>query len=460
LSTLFIICSVAIVLAIFLGAEFATPGWRDHSSTLLVAISALTLTAMTLGLALFYDDREDALKIREHLLITIGLGVLLWIVFGYSLAFSGGNDFVGGFSKAFLAGALRSSAPTFTSGVQISELSFVIFQGCIAVITPTLVVGALARQMKFSALLLFVPLWATLIYFPIAHMVWYWAGPDAISDAVKALAAAGDAAAKTAAQAKFDEVNTDAGWIYKKGAIDYAGGLVVALNAGVSGLIGFLLLYRRNASARRDGLRPMTGMGAFGLLMMWLAWFGFIAGSYLDFGDHVTRLAMANCFWATAAAAFAGAMTEWMLRGPPSNRGALYGALAGIVTVAPAAGYAGTTGAIVLGLCAGALVEASVNASRRLGFNALPDMPVIYFSGGVIGTLATGILASPALRGTGIMDYSTGMTGDYDFVAQMISQGWGVVTTLLWAGLGSLLIFKIIDMVVGLKPAPHRSVES
>jgi Amt family ammonium transporter len=188
---------------------------------------------------------------------------------------------------------------------------------------------------------------------------------------------------------------------------------------------------------------------------MWLAWFGFNAGSYLDFGHHITTLAMANCFWATAAGAFAGAMTEWMLRGQFSNRSVLYGALAGIVTVTPAAGYAGTMGTIVLGLCAGAFAEVSVYASRRLGFGALPDLLVIYFFGGIIGTLATGILCSAALGGVGIMDYTTGKIADYDFVAQMVAQGWGVVTTLLWVGLGSLMIFKIIDMVVGLQPAPR-----
>jgi Amt family ammonium transporter len=435
-----------------------TPALRDLSSALLTAVSVLIVIAMISGLTLFYGDENSMTEILSRLLVAAGIGVLVWTIYGYSLAFTGGSDFIGGFSKAFLVGVPGSRAATFSVDVNIAEASYVFFQGCFAAVTPALFVAALAWRLRIAAIALFVPLWATLVYFPIAHMDWYWAGPDAISDAAKAIEAAGDFAAKTAAQAKLDVVNADAGWIFKKGMIDYAGGLV-ALTAGVAGLIGFILLYGRNPSARRYDLPSMSGANAFGLLLMWLAWFGFNAGSYLDFGDHITRLAMANCFWATAAAAFAGTMTGWMIEDRLSLRSVLYGALAGIVTVTPAAGYAGTTGTIILGLCAGVSVQTSVTASRILASNALPDLLIIYFLGSVLGTLATGFLASPALGGTGIIDYSTGKIGDYDFVAQMISQGWGVVATLLWAGLGSLLVFKIIDMVVGLKPAP-RSIQS
>lgn len=452
LTTLIVIAVTAAILGALLGDHSVSSTWRDWTSAILTAVSVLTLIVMTLGLALFYGDDGSVAEILERVLVTVGVIAFVWIVFGYSLTFTGEGDFIGGFSRAFLTGLTGSRASTFTVGVTISELSFVIFQGCLAAIALALVIGMLGKRMKLAAIALFVPLWVMLIYFPITHMVWYWTGPDAISDAVKALNAAGAGAAKTAAQARLDEVTADAGWLYKKGMIDYAGGTIMAINAGVAGLVGFFQIDGATVSAPRNSSRPMSGKSVLGLLLMWLAWFGLNAASYLDFGDPATKVAMASCFSATGAAAIAGVAVEWLVRGRISLRGVLYSALAGIVAVTPVSAFSGTGGAIVLGLCAGALAIGSLNASRSLGFGSLPDLPLIYFSGGILGTLLTGILLNPALGGMGVIDYTTGKIADYDFAAQMISQIWGVCTTLLWAGIGSAILYKVVDMFVGLRP--------
>src|SRR3978361_48795 len=278
------------------------------------------------------------------------LVIILWALYGYSLAFTGGSDFIGGFSKAFLMGVTTDSkAATFSVDANISELVYVCFQMTFAAITPALIVGAFAERMRFAAVALFIPLWVTLIYFPIAHMVWYWAGPDAISDAVKALAAAGDAAAKAAAQAKLDEVNADAGWIFKKGAIDFAGGTVVHINAGIAGLVGALLIGKR-VRYGKDLMAPHSQtMSMIGASLLWVGWFGFNAGSNLE-ASGGAALAFINTFVATAAAAVSWAVCDQFVHGKPSMLGAASGAVAGLVAVTPASGYAGPMGSIVLGL--------------------------------------------------------------------------------------------------------------
>jgi ammonium transporter, Amt family len=223
LTVLLVIGSIATVLATLLGDRVGVSALQPWSSELLTAVSVLVLVAMTAGLALFHlAEGASVSAILERLLIAIGIIVLLWIAFGYSVTQTGGNDFIGGFSKAFLTLVTADSrAPTFTGGFTISEFSFVIFQGCVAAITAALIVGVLGKQIKLAAIVVFVPLWVTLVYFPILHMAWYWAGPDAIADAAKAVAAATDAAAKNAAQARLDEIVTDAGWLFKKGLLDY-----------------------------------------------------------------------------------------------------------------------------------------------------------------------------------------------------------------------------------------------
>ena len=309
------------------------------------------------GLALFYGGlvrTKNMLSVLMWVFYSVCIVVILWAVVGYSLAFTGGSTaFVGGFSKAFLAGVTTDSkAATFSVGANIPELVYVCFQMTFAAITPALIVGSMVERMKFSAMALFLPLWLLLVYCPIAHMVWYWAGPDAIDAAAKALAAAADGAAKTAAQAKLDEVNADSGLIFQWGAIDFAGGTVVHINAGIAGLVGAFLVGKRIGFGKELMPPHSLTMNMIGAALLWVGWFGFNAGSNLEASGGAV-LAMTNTFVATAAAALSWMVVEWMGKGKPSLLGLVTGAVAGLVAVTPASGYAGPMGAIVLGLLAG-----------------------------------------------------------------------------------------------------------
>jgi len=288
-------------------------------------------------------------------------------------------------------------------------------------------------------------------------MVWYWAGPDAISAALKAVETAADGAAKTAAQAAFETAKTafadDAGWIFKKGAIDFAGGTVVHINAGIAGLVGALLIGRR-VGYGKDLMAPHSlTMSMIGASLLWVGWFGFNAGSNLE-ANGGAALAMTNSFVATAAAAMAWMFAEWIVKGHPSVLGALSGAVAGLVAVTPAAGYAGPMGAIVLGLVVGVVCLFFCTVVKNsLGYDDSLDVFGVHCIGGIVGALGTGILVNPALGGAGIMDYTAvpPKVADYDFAAQMISQLWGVCTTLVWSGVGSAILYKVVDVIVGLR---------
>jgi Amt family ammonium transporter len=421
-----------------------------------VMTSAILVLLMTIpGLALFYGGlvrSKNMLSVLAQVFYTVCIVTLIWAIYGYSLAFTGGSEFIGGLSKAFMSGiTTESAAGTFSVDVNIAELAYFCFQLTFAAITPALIVGAFAERTKFAAVALFVPLWVTLVYFPMAHMVWYWAGPDAISDAAKALAAAADGAAKTAAQAKLDEVMADGGFIFKKGALDFAGGTVVHINAGIAGLVGALIIGRRTGYGRELMAPHSLTMTMIGAALLWVGWFGFNAGSNLE-ANGGAGLAMVNTFLATAGAALSWMFAEWIIKGHPSLLGALSGAVAGLVAVTPAAGFSGPMGAIVLGLVVGVicLVFCTV-VKNALGYDDSLDVFGIHGVGGIVGAIGTGILVNPALGGTGVMDYVTGKVGDYDFAAQMISQLWGVGTTILFSGIGSAILFKVVDLVVGLR---------
>jgi len=437
-------------------AAHAEPTINKGDNAWMLTSTVLVLLMTIPGLALFYGGlvrTKNMLSVLMQVFYTVCIVTVLWALYGYSLTFSGGSDFIGGFSKAFLSGVTPDSkAATFSVDANISELVYVCFQMTFAAITPALIVGAFAERMKFSAVALFIPLWATLVYFPIAHMVWYWAGPDAISDAVKAIAAAGsDAAAKAAAEAKLAEVTADGGWIYKKGAIDFAGGTVVHINAGIAGLVGALIIGKRIGYGKELMAPHSLTMSMIGASLLWVGWFGFNAGSNLE-ANGGAALAMTNSFVATAAAALSWMFAEWMLKGHPSVLGAISGAVAGLVAVTPAAGYSGPMGAIVLGLLVGVVCLFFVTVVKNaLGYDDSLDVFGVHCIGGIIGALGTGILVSPALGGTGIMDYAVGKIADYEFGAQMVSQLWGVCTTLVWSGVGSAIIYKIVDVIVGLR---------
>src|SRR5215203_4353118 len=348
-----------------------------------------------------------------------------------------------------------SKAATFSVDANISELIYVCFQMTFAAITPALIVGAFAERMKFAAVALFIPLWVTLIYFPIAHMVWYWAGPDTIADAAKALAAAADGAAKTAAQAKLDEVTADAGLVYKWGALDFAGGTVVHINAGIAGLVGCLLMGKR-VGYGRDLLTPHSlTMTMIGASLLWVGWFGFNAGSNLE-ANGTTALAMINTFVATCAAALSWLFVEWGAKGKPSLLGMLSGAVAGLVAITPASGFAGPMGSIVLGLVAGAVCFVFVSSVKNaFHYDDSLDVFGIHCIGGIIGALATGILVDPALGGVGIPDYVSKpgelAVADYVFATAFLAQAKAVLLTIAWSGIGSAILYKLVDALVGLR---------
>jgi Amt family ammonium transporter len=426
--------------------------------------STVLVLLMTIpGLALFYAGLvrpKNALSVLTHVFYTVCVVTVIWVIYGYSLAFTGGSSIIGGLDKLFLKGVtVDSQAATFSVGVPISEYVYICFQMTFAAITPALIVGAFAERMKFSAVAIFIPLWVTLVYFPIAHMVWYWAGPDAIDAAAKALAAATDDAAKKVAQAKLDEVMADGGLVFLWGAIDFAGGTVVHINSGIAGLVGAICVGKRIGFGKELMSPHSLVMTMIGASLLWVGWFGFNAGSNLEATGGST-IAMINSFVATAAAALSWMFAEWVTKGKPSLLGALSGCVAGLVAVTPASGFAGPMGALVLGLVVGVVCLFFVTTVKNsLGYDDALDVFGIHCIGGIVGAIATGILVAPALGGTGIMDYTTGKIADYDFTTQVIAQCKAVALTLVWSGIGSLIIYKVIDFTIGLRPSVEKERE-
>ncbi|GEP11924.1 ammonium transporter [Methylobacterium gnaphalii] len=434
----------------------------NKGDTAWMLVSAVLVLMMTVpGLALFYGGlvrTKNMLSVLTQVFAIACIVCLLWVCYGYSLAFTNGgglNDFVGGFSKAFLKGVdPNSTVGTFSNGVVIPEYVYICFQMTFAMITPALIVGAFAERIKFSALIVFVVLWVTLIYFPMAHMVWYWPGPDLTADAAKALAAAGGEA-NAQAKAAYDAAMADAGFLFKKGALDFAGGTVVHINAGIAGFVGCLILGKRIGYGR-DLLAPHSlTMTTIGASLLWVGWFGFNAGSNLE-SNGSTALAMINTFVATAAAAVAWLLVEWAAKGKPSLLGMLSGAIAGLVAVTPASGFAGPMGSVVLGLAAGVVCFVMCSTVKNaLGYDDSLDVFGVHCIGGILGALATGILVDPKLGGVGIPDYTTKpgelVLGTYDMMSQLITQAEAVGLTLLWSGIGSAILFKLVDFTIGLR---------
>ena len=443
-------------------AAAAAPVPNKGDTAWMLISSALVLMMSVPGLALFYGGlvrTKNMLSLLTQVFAIVSLACIVWVFFGYSLAFTNGgglNDFVGGFSKAFLRGVdANSVAATFSNGVVIPEYVYICFQMTFAMITPALIVGAFAERMKFSALLLFSTLWLIFVYFPMAHMVWYWGGPDAVGNAAKALAAATDEASKKAAQDALDAVNADAGLLFKWGALDFAGGTVVHINAGIAGIVGCLMIGKRIGYGR-DLLAPHSlTMTMIGASLLWVGWFGFNAGSNLE-ANGSAALAMINTFVATAAAGLSWLLVEWAAKGKPSLLGMLSGAVAGLVAVTPACGFAGPMGSIVLGLVAGAVCFVMCSTVKNaLGYDDSLDVFGVHCVGGILGALATGILVNPALGGVGAPDYATKpgelVAAAYEFGPAFLSQAKAVGFTILWSGIGSAILYKIVDVVVGLR---------
>ncbi|WP_192181864.1 ammonium transporter [Mesorhizobium amorphae] len=412
----------------------------DKGDTTWMMISTVLVLLMTIpGLALFYGGlvrTKNMLSVLMQVFTITSVVMIIWVFYGYSLAFTAGNAFVGGLSKAFLSGVSVSTlSETFTKGVAIPELVFVVFQMTFACITPALIVGAFAERVKFSAVILFVILWVTFIYFPIAHMVWFWGGPSAYSD--------------------------PSGLIFSFGAIDFAGGTVVHINAGIAGLVGALMIGKR-IGYKKDIMAPhsMT-LTMVGASLLWVGWFGFNAGSNLEANAYAV-LAMINTFVATAAAAVTWTVLESLLRGKASMLGIASGAVTGLVAVTPAAGFAGPMGAIVLGIVATFVCYFFVSVVKNtFDYDDSLDVFGVHCVGGIIGALGTGILVNPALGGAGIVDYSTAdfAAGYAGTATQLLAQGKGVLVTVLWSGIGSAILYKIVDMIVGLRPSADAERE-
>jgi Amt family ammonium transporter len=437
------------------GPAFADPVLNKADNTWLMTSAVLVLLMTIPGLALFYGGLvrpKNMLSVLMHVFYSVAICGLIWVIYGYSLAFTGGSAWIGGFSKAFLSGVTTDSiGGTFSVGVGVSEYAFIAFQMTFAMITPALMVGAFAERMKFSAVALLIPVWVTLIYFPVAHMVWYWAGPDAVDAAAKAVAAATDEAAKTKAQAALDEVLADAGKIFSWGAIDFAGGTVVHINAGVAGLVAAIMVGKRTGYGKELMPPHSMVMTMIGGSLLWVGWFGFNVGSNLE-ANGTAALAMINTFVATCGAAMSWMLAEWMIKGKPSLLGIVTGAVAGLVAVTPAAGFSGPIGAIVLGLVSGVVCLFFCSAIKHtFGYDDALDVFGVHAVGGIVGALGTGILVNPALGGTGIFDYVTGKVGEYDFATQMIAQTKGVLLTIVWSGVGTAIILFVISIIVGLR---------
>ena len=400
--------------------------------------AALVILMSIPGLALFYGGlvrTKNMLSVLMQVFVTFSLISVLWVIYGYSAAFTEGNQFFGVLDKLFLKGVtIESVGATFSKGVVISELAFVIFQGAFAAITCGLIVGAFAERAKFSAVLVFMVIWFTLSYIPMAHMVWYWAGPDAYIDA-----AAGEAAGATA------------GFLFQKGALDFAGGTVVHINAAVAGLVGAYMVGKRTGLGNVAMAPHSLTFTMIGASLLWFGWFGFNAGSALE-ASGGAALAMVNTWVATAAATLSWMFAEWMLKGKPSMLGAASGAVAGLVAITPAAGFVGVMGGIIIGLVAGVVCLWGVNGLKKmLGADDSLDVFGVHGVGGITGAILTGVFVDPALGGTGVYDYVANAVAPFDMTTQVISQLWGVGTVVLWSGIVSLVTFKLVDIVIGLR---------
>jgi len=405
--------------------------------------SALVLLMTVPALGLFYGGlvrTKNMLSVLMQVFIIASVVALLWVTYGYSLAFTGGSTpFVGGFSKIFLIGVNSGTyAATFSNNVYLPELVYVIFQMTFACITPGLIVGSFAERIKFTPLLVFVVLWVSFVYFPIAHMVWYFAGPDFLS-------------ANTA----------DAGYLYGLGALDFAGGTVVHINAGIAGLVGCIYLGKRLGYGKEATPPHSLTMTYIGAALLWVGWFGFNAGSNLE-ANAVTGVAFINTFLATAAAAVSWAIVEQIHHGKPSVLGAASGAVAGLVAITPASGYGAPMTSIVIGLLVSPLCYFFVSyVKNKFKYDDTLDVFGVHCVGGIFGAIATGVVADPALGGQGWIDYTVfpAKAGAYDMVGQVITQIKAVGLTLAWSGIGSLVLFFVVDKIFGLRVSEESERE-
>jgi len=401
--------------------------------------SALVLMMSVPGLALFYGGlvrAKNMLSVCMQVFMIVSVCGLLWACVGYSIAFTSGgeNHFFGGLSKAFLMGVDATTVgATFSNNVYIPELSFVVFQMTFAMITPALIVGAFAERVKFSGLLVFVVLWSILVYYPMAHMVWYWAGPDFLADAP-----------------------TDYGLLWGWGALDFAGGTVVHINAGIAGLVGCLFIGKRTGYPKEPMPPHSLVMTMIGASLLWVGWFGFNAGSNLE-ANGVTAVAFVNTMVATCAAAVSWSLIEQFHHGKASMLGAATGAVAGLVAITPAAGLGAPMTSIVLGFVVSPICYIFVTQVKiKLGYDDSLDVFGVHCIGGIVGAIGTGIVAAPSLGGQGVYDYTVFPAAfdpsTYSIATQVVTQIKAVLFTLLWSGVISAVLYFVIGKTIGLRP--------
>jgi Amt family ammonium transporter len=423
-------------------------------TTWMMTSSILVLLMIIPGLALFYAGlvrTKNALSVLMQVSTVTVIGMIMWALVGYSLAFTTGpgalDTFVGGTARFFLFDTVDgvvtdlsdNLVATFSTGIYLPELVFVVFQMTFACITAALVLGGLAERVKFIGVVLFSIAWPVLVYYPMAHMVWWWPGPDAV--------------------ATHPNDPIASGLIWGFGALDFAGGTVVHINSGIAALMGALVLGKRD-SYKREPIPPHSlMMTLIGTGLLWFGWFGFNAGSNLE-SNYYSVLAMANTFLAPAAAGFSWLMVEWLTKGKASLLGLCSGVVAGLVAVTPAAGFAGPIGAILLGLVVGPVCLFACSWLKNLlGYDDSLDVFGIHGVGGIVGAIGTGLVVNPAWGGAGVVDYvgcseagavlSTCPVAAYDLVTQVTAQIKGVLVTIVWSGVGSLIIW-IVLRVLGL----------
>jgi len=405
-------------------------------TTWMLISSVLVLMMSIPGLALFYGGlvrTKNMLSVLMQVFMIVSIAGLLWATYGYSLAFTGGSPFIGGFGKVLMAGVTSGTyAATFSNNVYIPELTYFVFQMTFAMITPALFIGAFAERIKFTPLMIFVVLWSTFVYYPIAHMVWYWAGPDFL---------AGQPG--------------DWGYLYGKGALDFAGGTVVHINAGIAGLVGCILLGKRLGFGKEATPPHSLTMTMIGASLLWVGWFGFNAGSNLE-SNGVTAVAFVNTMLATCAAAVSWAVIEQVVHKKPSMLGAATGAVAGLVAVTPASGLGAPMTSIVLGLVVSPICFFFVSTVKsKFKYDDTLDVFGVHCVGGIVGALGTAIVASPALGGQGVFDYTVFPAAfdasTYNITTQLIIQVQAVLITLVWSGLGTAIIWFVLDKTMGMR---------
>jgi Amt family ammonium transporter len=389
------------------------------------------------------------LSVLMQVFVGFSLVTVLWCVYGYSFAFTSGNAFFGSASRLFLNGTFDPStgaslAATFSRATPMYELVFVGFQATFAAITCCLILGSIVERIKFSGVLLFIVLWFTFSYIPVAHMVWYWDGPDAYVNATA------DAAAT---------VNSHAGFIWQMGALDFAGGTVVHINSGVAGLVGAFVLGKRLGYGRESMAPHSLTMTMIGASLLWFGWFGFNAGSALE-ANGTAALAFMNTFLATACAVLTWMFAEWLLKGKPSMLGAASGAVAGLVAITPAAGNVGIQGAFVIGLAVGVVCFwGCTGLKKMIGADDALDVFGVHALGGIFGALMTGIFNAPSLGGPGFVDWVTLNQAYGSIMGQFIIQAKAVGIVVIWTAVVAFISFYIVKLTVGLRVPEEQERE-